>query len=78
LLRQSNKEFYEAIEAFQGKWIINVPICVKDLQAEGNKNFVISMFELNMQEEQDFAQHRYFIEELLGDDYVIEEQLLNE
>jgi hypothetical protein len=57
LLRQSNKKFYEAIEAFQGKWIINVPICVKDLQVEGDKNFVISMFESNTQEEQDFAQH---------------------
>jgi hypothetical protein len=65
LLRQSNKEFYETIEAFQGKWIINVPICMKDLQAEGDGNFVMSMFELNTQEEQDISQHRYFIEELL-------------
>jgi len=51
---------------------------VKDLQAEGDKNFVMSMFESNTQEEQDFAQHRYFIDELLGDDYVIEKQLPNE
>ncbi len=78
MLRQSNKEFYETIEAFQGKWIINVPICVKDLQAEGDENFVMSMFELNTQEEQDISQHQHFIEELLGDDYVIEEQLSNE
>ncbi len=71
--RQSNKEFYETIEAFQDEQIINALICVRDLQVEGDKNFVTSMFESNTQEEQNFAQHRYFIEELLGDDYVIEE-----
>jgi hypothetical protein len=51
---------------------------MKDLQAEGDGNFVTSMFETNTQEEQDFAQHRYFTKELLGDDNIIEEQLPNE
>ncbi len=78
LPRESNKEFYEAIKAFQSKWIINVLIRMKDLQAEGDGNFVTSMFETNTQEEQDFAQHRYFTKELLGDDNIIEEQLPNE
>ncbi len=31
--RQFNKAFYEVIEAFQGEWIIIVPIHVRDLQA---------------------------------------------
>jgi hypothetical protein len=37
LRRQFNKEFYEAIEAFQGKWIIIVPIHVRDLQEKGEE-----------------------------------------
>jgi len=42
-------------------------------------NFVASMFEPNTQEEQlDSTQHQSFIEKLLGDDYVIKEQLPNE
>lgn len=36
------------------------------------------MFESNTQEEQNFTQHRYFTKELLGDDYIIEQQLPNE
>jgi hypothetical protein len=47
LPRQSNKEFYETIEAFQGEQIINALIHVRDLQVEGDGNFVTSMFELN-------------------------------
>ncbi len=55
LLKQFNKEFYKATEAFQGEQIINSLIHVKELQAEGDKNFVVSMSELNTQKEQDFA-----------------------
>jgi len=41
-------------------------------------NFVVSMFEPNTQEKQDSTQHQSFIEKLLGDDYLIKEQLPNE
>jgi hypothetical protein len=51
LPRQSNKEFYETIEAFQGEQIINALICMKDLQVEGDKNFVMCVFESNTREE---------------------------
>jgi hypothetical protein len=57
LPKQLNKKFYQAIEVFQSERIINALIYVKDLQAEGDKNFVMSMFESKTQEEQDFAQH---------------------
>jgi hypothetical protein len=40
LRKQFNKEFYEAIEAFQGKWIIIIPIHVKGLQAEGEETLL--------------------------------------
>lgn len=36
------------------------------------------MFEPNTQEEQDSTQHQSFTKKLLGDDYVIKEQLPNE
>jgi hypothetical protein len=48
------------IEAFQGEQIINASIHVRDLQAEGDKNFVMSMLKPNTQEEQDSTQHRSF------------------
>jgi len=41
-------------------------------------NFVVSMFEPNTQEKQDSTQHQSFIEKLLGDGYLINEQLPNE
>jgi hypothetical protein len=44
LPRQFNKGFYKVIEPFQGKQIINSLIHMKDLQAKGDGNFVVSMF----------------------------------
>jgi hypothetical protein len=40
LRRQFNKEFYETIKAFQGKWIIIVPIHMEDLQAKGEETLL--------------------------------------
>jgi hypothetical protein len=54
LSRQFN-EFYKVTEAFQGEYIINFLIHVKDLQAEGDGNFVVSMSELNTLKERDSA-----------------------
>ncbi len=38
LPKQYNENYYNAIEAFQGEKGINVPIHVKDLQAEGDES----------------------------------------
>ncbi len=59
LRKQFNKEFYEAIEAFQGKWIIIVPIHVKGLQAKGEETLLHQCL-TKQQGEQDFTQHQSF------------------
>jgi hypothetical protein len=43
LLCQFNKEFYEAIETFQGEHIINASLHMKDLQAKGDGNYIASI-----------------------------------
>lgn len=77
LPRQFGCEFYEAIDMFQGKKNVNKPIHVKDLQASGNVNYITSI--AKSQEDQELVQpQRTFMHKILGDDYVADEQIVND
>jgi hypothetical protein len=54
LPRQFDYEFYEMIGTIQGKRSVNKPIHVKDLQANGNVNYIALI--AKSQEDQELAQ----------------------
>jgi hypothetical protein len=44
--RELNKTYHEAIEVFQGEYIICAPIRMIDLQTKGNANYVALILEM--------------------------------